>query len=96
MYFNTSTCNVYRCTVAGTAEVAKWVYAGCLKGAAGAAGTNATTTAIATQTKAGLLSASDKKKLDGIATSATKNMITFATAAPSTLADGAIVMVYEE
>ena len=55
-----------------------------------------TTYGVATQTANGLFSAADKKKLDGIATNATKNVITFATAAPSTLADGAIVMVYEE
>lgn len=55
-----------------------------------------TTYGVATQTANGLFSAADKKKLDGIATNATKNVITFATEAPSTLADGAIVMVYEE
>ena len=54
-----------------------------------------TTYGVATQKANGLLSAADKKKLDGIAENATKNVITFATAAPSTLADGAIVMVYD-
>jgi hypothetical protein len=31
-YLNTSTYNVYQCTTAGTASVAKWKYVGCLKG----------------------------------------------------------------
>lgn len=38
MYLNTSTGGTYRCTVAGAASVAKWVYAGSIKGAAGAKG----------------------------------------------------------
>ena len=38
MYLNTSTGNTYRCTVAGAASVAKWVYAGSIKGATGATG----------------------------------------------------------
>ncbi|OOM75506.1 hypothetical protein [Clostridium sp. BL-8] len=37
-YFNTSTGNVYNCTVAGNAATAKWVYTTCLKGATGATG----------------------------------------------------------
>ncbi|EHJ00867.1 Collagen triple helix repeat-containing protein [Clostridium sp. DL-VIII] len=37
-YLNTSTGNVYNCTVAGNAATAKWVYSICLKGATGAAG----------------------------------------------------------
>jgi hypothetical protein len=37
-YFNTSTGNVYNCTVAGNAATAKWVYTTCLKGATGAQG----------------------------------------------------------
>ena len=43
-YLNTSTGYVYKCTVAGAASVAKWVYAGSIKGATGGAGTNATIT----------------------------------------------------
>ena len=35
MYLNTSTGNTYRCTVAGAASAAKWVYAGSIKGATG-------------------------------------------------------------
>lgn len=35
MYMNTSTGNVYRCTVGGAAAVAKWVFAGNLKGTKG-------------------------------------------------------------
>lgn len=42
-----------------------------LKGAKGDKGDNATTTATATQSANGLMSASDKKKLDGIASGAT-------------------------
>ena len=38
MYLNTSTGNVYRCTVGGTASVAKWSFVGCIKGATGATG----------------------------------------------------------
>jgi len=38
MYLNTSTGNTYRCTLAGAASVAKWVYAGNIKGATGAKG----------------------------------------------------------
>lgn len=37
-YFNTSTGNVYKCTVAGNASTAKWVYEVCLKGAKGDTG----------------------------------------------------------
>lgn len=35
MYLNTSTFNTYRCTVAGAASAAKWVYAGNIKGGKG-------------------------------------------------------------
>lgn len=38
MYLNTSTGYTYRCTVAGAANVAKWVYAGSIKGAPGVRG----------------------------------------------------------
>ena len=38
MYLNTSTGYVYRCTTAGNASTAKWVYTGSIKGAAGATG----------------------------------------------------------
>lgn len=72
MYLNTSTSAVYRCTVAGAASAAKWVYVGSIKGATGAAGTNATTTAVATTSANGLMSAADKTKLDGIAAGANK------------------------
>ncbi len=60
MYLNTSTSNVYKCTNAGTANVAKWVYVGNIKGAPG---TNATTTEIASSTKNGLMSYRDFTKL---------------------------------
>jgi len=72
MYLNTSTSAVYRCTVAGAASAAKWVYVGSIKGATGAAGQNATTTAVATTSANGLMSAADKTKLDGIAAGANK------------------------
>lgn len=55
MYLNTSTGYVYKCTTAGAASAAKWVYAGSIKGATGAAGTNATTTAVATTSANGLM-----------------------------------------
>lgn len=44
MYLNTSTGNVYKCTVAGAASTAKWAYAGCIKGAKGDKGDSGTTT----------------------------------------------------
>ena len=42
-YFNTSTGNVYKCTVAGNASTAKWVYEVCLKGAKGDTGATGAT-----------------------------------------------------
>ena len=44
MYINTSTWNIYQCTTAGAASAAKWKYIGNIKGATGAAGSNATVT----------------------------------------------------
>ena len=38
MYLNTSTSNVYRCTVAGAASAAKWVYTSNIKGQTGTTG----------------------------------------------------------
>lgn len=38
MYLNTSTGNVYRCTTAGNASTAKWVYTGSIKGASANSG----------------------------------------------------------
>lgn len=38
MYLNTSTSNTYRCTVAGAASAAKWVYVNNVKGQTGATG----------------------------------------------------------
>ena len=40
MYLNTSTQNTYRCTVAGNAATAKWVYVSNIKGATGTSATN--------------------------------------------------------
>lgn len=42
-YLNTSTFNVYQCTTAGAASVAKWVYKGNIKGATGAKGSTGAT-----------------------------------------------------
>jgi len=42
MYLNTSTYNTYRCTVAGNASTAKWVYVNNIKGLKGDPGTNGT------------------------------------------------------
>lgn len=48
MYLNTSTGATYKCTVAGNASTAKWVYAGSIKGATGeTGGTGATGNGIA-------------------------------------------------
>lgn len=55
LYINTSNWNIYQCTTAGAASAAKWVYKGNIKGATGAAGTNATTTAVATTSANGLM-----------------------------------------
>lgn len=41
MYLNTDTMNTYRCTVAGSASAAKWVYVGNIKGATGDVGPGA-------------------------------------------------------
>ena len=43
MYLNTSTGNVYRCTVGGAASVAKWVFVGCIKGVKGDKGATGAT-----------------------------------------------------
>ena len=77
MYMNTSTSYLYRCTVAGNASTAKWVYVGSMKGATGAKGdkgdkgVNATTTAVATTSANGLMSKDMVTKLNGIASGAT-------------------------
>ena len=42
LYLNTSTFNVYQCTVAGNASTAKWKYIGNIKGANGSNGSNGT------------------------------------------------------
>lgn len=68
LYINTSTFNVYKCTVAGNASTAKWVYVGSIKGAKGNNGTNATTTAVASTSANGLMSKEDKVKLNNIET----------------------------
>lgn len=49
VYLNTSTSNVYRCTVGGTASVAKWVFVGCIKGAKGDKGDRGATGATGPQ-----------------------------------------------
>ncbi|MBO5145469.1 MAG: hypothetical protein J6C19_08045, partial [Lachnospiraceae bacterium] len=43
MYLNTSTGYVYRCTTAGNASTAKWVYTGSIKGAKGDTGAKGAT-----------------------------------------------------
>ena len=43
MYLNTSTGYVYRCTVAGNATNARWVYVGSIKGATGGTGSTGAT-----------------------------------------------------
>ena len=47
MYLNTSTSNTYRCTVAGAASAAKWVYVNNVKGATGAGGISMSITSSA-------------------------------------------------
>lgn len=53
MYLNTSTMNVYTCTVAGSANVAKWVYACNIKGENGDKGDsgNVDTSVLMTDTE---------------------------------------------
>ena len=53
MYLNTSTMNVYTCTVAGSANVAKWVYACNIKGKKGDKGDpgNVDTSVLMTDTE---------------------------------------------
>jgi len=46
MYLNTSTYNTYRCTTAGAASAAKWVYAGNIKGQKGDTGAAAITMSV--------------------------------------------------
>ena len=46
MYLNTSTYNTYRCTVAGNASTAKWVYVNNIKGAKGDQGDAAITLSV--------------------------------------------------
>ena len=46
IYINTSTFYLYRCTVAGNAANAKWVYVGSIKGATGEKGANGVTPTI--------------------------------------------------
>lgn len=48
-YLNTSTGAVYNCTVAGAASVAKWAYAGSIKGPTGAQGPKGDTGAVGAQ-----------------------------------------------
>ena len=43
MYLNTTTSYTYKCTVAGNASTAKWVYAGSIKGATGKTGATGAT-----------------------------------------------------
>lgn len=47
MYLNTTFQNVYRCTTAGNASTAKWVYVCCIQGAPGVNGTTPTIKASA-------------------------------------------------
>ena len=46
MYLNTSTYNTYKCTVAGAASAAKWVYVNNIKGAKGDTGAAAITMSV--------------------------------------------------
>lgn len=48
-YLNTSTGNTYRCTVAGNASTAKWIFTGCIKGLTGAKGATGATGPIGPQ-----------------------------------------------
>ena len=50
MYLNTSTGYVYRCTTAGNASTAKWVYAGCINGNITDAQINSIFTSVFTKT----------------------------------------------
>ena len=65
MYLNTSTGNTYRCTVAGAAEAAKWVYVGSLKGTTGAQGAKGDTGATGPQGATGATGATGAAGKDG-------------------------------
>lgn len=52
MYLNTSTGDVYKCTTAGNASTAKWVYAGNIKGATGTKGSTGNAGAAGASVKA--------------------------------------------
>jgi hypothetical protein len=51
---------VYKCTTAGSASVAKWAYVGSIRGASGA------TASVATTSSNGLMSSTDKSRLDNL------------------------------
>lgn len=70
-------------STSGTTTTFTFNYIKGAKGDKGDPGVNATTTSAATQSAAGLMSAADKKKLDGIATGA--NAYSLPTASSSTL-----------
>ena len=53
LYLNTSTSNVYQCTVAGAPSTAKWVFVVCIKGLTGATGAKGATGATGPQGPAG-------------------------------------------
>lgn len=92
MYLNTSTGNVYTCTAAGAASAAKWVYSGNIKGATGATGATGSQGQKGDKGDKGDTGATGPqgpKGADGQAN------VTFATAKPSSLANGVICMVYE-
>lgn len=67
MYLNTSTSNVYRCTVGGTASVAKWVFVGCIKGAKGDKGDRGATGATGPQGPRGATGATGPQGPSGTA-----------------------------
>lgn len=67
MYLNTSTSNVYRCTVGGAASVAKWVFVGCIKGAKGDKGDRGATGATGPQGPRGATGATGPQGPSGTA-----------------------------
>lgn len=85
-YLNTSTGNVYKCTTAGNASTATWVYTGNIKGADGTSGTSATwftgTAVTGTSTTATSFTVANSKAGDMYLNTSTNNVYS-ATAANS-------------
>lgn len=97
MYLNTSTWNTYRCTTAGAASAAKWVYVNNIKGAKGDQGAQGAKGETGAQGDKGDKGDTGAKGADGsmiraVSTTAVGTAAKVATAnAKPTLADGTVI-----